>query len=167
MLRMARPRKHLSRDTQRTFRGRFAAHLQAMLDERGWMPHDLARRLKLRPPAIRKWLRADGGPELTLLERLAAALCTRQHPVKDYRDVLPPGAPPVPVRDVPAAGDDSAAGESAETTTPPGKTAGPAGQWTSAETIRRRARKTIEAGRAELGAAGKAKGKARRKKRKP
>lgn len=162
MLRMARPRKYLSHDEQKTFRGRFAMHLQAMLDARGWLPQDLARRLKLRPPAIRKWLRADGGPELTLLERLAAALCTREHPVADYRDVLPPGAKPKPLGEGGESAAAAGAGTGAGAKVVESPTATPTStvdQWTSADAIRQRSRKVARAGRKLIngGAAGKRK----------
>lgn len=86
----ARPRKTLGKREQKTFKGRFAVHLQALLDDRGWTHHDLANRAGLKEPTLRKWLRGESVTDTLDLEALASALNTPEHPIADYRMVLPP-----------------------------------------------------------------------------
>ena len=83
--RVPRARKELSKAEQRTFRGRFATHLQSLLTAAGMSTGDLAKETGLGEPAIRKWLRADGTPDPTSMELVAEALG-----IDDYRLVLPP-----------------------------------------------------------------------------
>lgn len=80
-----RPPKELSKKEQRTFRGRFAMHLQSLLTASGVSKDELANETGLGEPTIRKWLRADGTPDVSSLESIAAALG-----IDDYRMVLPP-----------------------------------------------------------------------------
>lgn len=86
----ARPRKKLSKAELRTQKGRFAAHIERLLFERGWKPADLAARLGLSEPAIRRWLRGEVTPDTMDLERIGKAFDTPEFPLPDYRDVLPP-----------------------------------------------------------------------------
>ena len=87
-----RPRKELSKAEKRTPWGRFALHLRALMDERGWDHQELASRMNgaATEAAVRKWLRAEGMPDYERLVALGEALDTREHPFPDYRMALPP-----------------------------------------------------------------------------
>lgn len=87
---MPKARKQLSREERRTPKGRFAAHLQALLDERGLTTAGFAGAIGVGEPTVRKWLRADSVPETLDLERIGKALNTAKHPFPDYRHILPP-----------------------------------------------------------------------------
>jgi transcriptional regulator with XRE-family HTH domain len=80
-----RPRKELTKDDLKTFRGRFAAHLMALMESAGKTNTDIANATGLGEPAVRRWLRGEGVPELSVLESIADALG-----VADYRELLPP-----------------------------------------------------------------------------
>ena len=73
---VARPRKELSRKELRTYAGRFAAHLAALLEERGWSTLHAATNFGVGEPAVRKWLRAESVPDAETLERIGKALNT-------------------------------------------------------------------------------------------
>lgn len=86
----AHPRKVLSKADKRTPEGRFAVRLQSLLDERGWSPVYFADCIGVDPPAVRRWLRADGLPgNIDLVKRIGKALDTPGHPFPDWRQVLP------------------------------------------------------------------------------
>lgn len=87
-----RPLKTLSKAEQRTIYGRFAVQLRALMEERGWDHKQLAERLKgkAEEAAVRKWLRAEGMPDIERLMALGKALDTPDHPFPDYRLALPP-----------------------------------------------------------------------------
>ena len=83
--------KKLSRKDLASPEGRFATHFMALLDERGWTKEQFSERSGIPDPTIRKWLRAESMPlAVETLEAIAKALDTRQHPLTDYRFVLPP-----------------------------------------------------------------------------
>ncbi len=86
---MPRPPKTLSKAELKTARGRFAAHLAALLKQRGWDHHQFAERLGLSEQTVRKWLRADGMPAIESLRKVGEALDCKAHPLKDYRLILP------------------------------------------------------------------------------
>lgn len=81
---MGKKAKSLSAADRRTFKGRFAIRLAELMDARGLSATSLAALIDVDEPAIRKWLRADGLPELKQIEPLGKALG-----LKDYREVLP------------------------------------------------------------------------------
>ena len=86
----ARPRKQLTRKDLRSPKGRFAAHIEALLQERGMSTAALATAIGVGEPTVRKWLRAESVPETLDLQRIGKALDTKAHPFPDYRMVLPP-----------------------------------------------------------------------------
>lgn len=75
---------------RRTAKGRFALHLDALLIERGMDSAKLADASGIAEPTIRKWLRGESIPPVTSLPAIAKALNTSEHPLADYRQVLPP-----------------------------------------------------------------------------
>lgn len=85
--RVPRPPKELSKEERSTFQGRFALHLQTLMDAAGKTKDDIAEATGLGEAAIRRWLRAEGAPDLHNLEKIAAALN-----LDDYRELLPPPA---------------------------------------------------------------------------
>lgn len=87
---MGRPSKELTKQEQRTFRGRFALHLEALLAASGMTKDSLATETGLGEPTIRKWLRAEGTPDPKSMELVAEALG-----IDDYRMIFPP---PIPKR---------------------------------------------------------------------
>lgn len=83
-------RKKLTKAEKASEAGKFAAHLQRLLDERGWTTSDLADKLSIGEPAVRRWMRAEAIPgSLSLLQELGQALNTPSHPFTDWRLVLP------------------------------------------------------------------------------
>lgn len=83
-------KKQLSKAEKQTAIGKFALHLQALLDERGWDSHKLAERISVGEPAVRRWLRAEAMPgDLKLLRELGEAMHTAKHPFADWRLILP------------------------------------------------------------------------------
>lgn len=86
----AKPRKTLTRKERKTPKGRFAVRIYDLLFERNWTPADLASRFGCGEPTVRKWLRAESVPETLDLEALGKAFDTPEHPVDDYRLILPP-----------------------------------------------------------------------------
>lgn len=86
----ARPRKKLTKRELAKPKGRFAAHIQALLDERGWDTNEAAWRFGVGEPTVRKWLRAESVPETLDLQRIGKALDIPGYPFPDYRQVLPP-----------------------------------------------------------------------------
>lgn len=84
------PRKKLTKAERKTPLGRFAAHLEGLLAERGWDSHKFSEVSGIAEPTIRKWLRGDGFPAVASLPELAEHLNTTEHPMPDYRMVLPP-----------------------------------------------------------------------------
>lgn len=87
---MPRPRKQLTKRDLRKPKGRFAAHLQALLDARGLSTAAFAKSVGVGEPTVRKWLRAESVPETLDLERIGQALDLPGHPFPDYRMILPP-----------------------------------------------------------------------------
>lgn len=85
-----RQQKQLTKREQRTPKGRFATHIAALMEERGFDHNDLAKRMDVGEATVRKWLRAESVPETLDLEALGKALDTPEHPLPDYRMVLPP-----------------------------------------------------------------------------
>lgn len=85
-----RQQKQLTKREQRTPKGRFATHIAALMAERGLDHKALAERMDIGEATVRKWLRAESVPETLDLERLGKALDTTEHPLPDYRLVLPP-----------------------------------------------------------------------------
>lgn len=83
--RVPRPRKELSKRELKTFRGRFAAHLESLMEAAGFTKDDLAEETGLGEATIRKWLRAEGTPDFPSMEKVADALG-----LDDYRLLLPP-----------------------------------------------------------------------------
>jgi len=84
------PKKQLTAKEKRTPAGKFAVRLQLLLDERGWESADFARKLGVDPPAVRRWLRADGLPgSLELAIRIGKALDVPGHPFPDWRQAFP------------------------------------------------------------------------------
>jgi transcriptional regulator with XRE-family HTH domain len=71
-------------------KGRFAAHLKALLDQRGLTTQAFADAAGVGEPTVRKWLRAESVPETLDLQRIGDALDTTKHPFPDYRMILPP-----------------------------------------------------------------------------
>jgi hypothetical protein len=83
--------KKLTAKERRTDKGRFAVHLAALLKERSWDAQDLADHIGLGVHAVRRWLRAEVMPsDLDMLQTIGRALDTTDHPMPDYRMVLPP-----------------------------------------------------------------------------
>lgn len=82
-------RKRLSAAEKRTPAGKFAVHLQSLLDERGWSVSDLSERSGLENATLRRWLRAEGFPKVELMPIVGKALDTPQHPFPDWRLILP------------------------------------------------------------------------------
>jgi hypothetical protein len=85
-----RPRKTLTKKDLNKPRGRFAAHLEALIKERGWDHLKFAKVSGFESATIRKWLRAEGFPNTADLEKLGRALDVPSHPFPDYRMILPP-----------------------------------------------------------------------------
>ena len=84
------PKKKLTAQERRTPAGKFAVRLQRLLDERGLTGPDFARMIGVDPPAVRRWLRADGLPgTVELAIRIGKALNMPGHPFPDWREVLP------------------------------------------------------------------------------
>lgn len=83
-------RKKLTNQERATEAGKFAAHLQRLLSERGWTTHDLAERISVSEPAVRRWMRAEALPgSLSLFKEVGKALNTSEHPFPEWRLVLP------------------------------------------------------------------------------
>jgi ribosome-binding protein aMBF1 (putative translation factor) len=87
---MPRPRKQINKREAKTPGGRFALHLQALLEKRGWDHHKLAELAGVKEFTVRSWLRGEALPESRILEAIGKALNTKEHPFPDYRLVLPP-----------------------------------------------------------------------------
>jgi hypothetical protein len=81
---VGKPKKVLKPSDLRTFKGRFAAHLFALMEQHGIDAVRVAKACGLKEPAVRRWLRADGLPALDHLETLG-----KLFNLPDYRDVLP------------------------------------------------------------------------------
>jgi hypothetical protein len=85
------PTKQLTAKERRTPAGKFAVHLQRLLDDRGLSGPVFARMIGVDPPAVRRWLRADGIPgTIEIAIRMGKALNMPGHPFPDWREVLPP-----------------------------------------------------------------------------
>ena len=87
---MAKKRRKLTSTERKTIEGRFAVHLRALMDAKGWQVGDLHEQLTrfavdIEKPAIHVWLRGKSLPKAKFLEPLGRALG-----LKDYREVLPP-----------------------------------------------------------------------------
>lgn len=86
-----RQSKKLTAAERRSDRGQFATHLAALMREREVTTEDLAKAARIDAPTIRRWLRAEVLPnDLTTLKKLRRALDTTEHPMPDYRLILPP-----------------------------------------------------------------------------
>jgi hypothetical protein len=97
--RMPKKRKVLTKAESRTEQGRFALHLQGLLNACGWDSTDLADRLKrakvvAAEPAIRAWLRGDGMPKAKDLRAIGRIFMSADVPsevrLSDPRHILPP-----------------------------------------------------------------------------
>lgn len=83
--------KTLNRQEKAKPKGRYATHFLALLAERGWTKEQFSDKSGIPDATIRKWLRAESMPsDVETLESIAAAFNTPQHPLTDYRLVLPP-----------------------------------------------------------------------------
>lgn len=83
--RMGRPRLPLTREQRKTPAGRFALHLDKLMQERGWSVREVAERSGFSESRIRSWLRAAYMPETPDLQTLGESF-----DLDDYRFILPP-----------------------------------------------------------------------------
>lgn len=80
-----KPRKELTAKEKRTPRGKFATHLRELLEARGITSAELAKKLDIKEPTVRYWLRGETFPDIETLAALGKILG-----LEDYRQVLPP-----------------------------------------------------------------------------
>jgi hypothetical protein len=86
----AQPRKRLTREQRATELGKFATHLQKLLDERDLSVTAFAEAIETDLPTVRRWLRAETMPgSLALLKRIGKALHSKEHPFPEWRFILP------------------------------------------------------------------------------
>lgn len=90
MANVAHPRKKIGRKEAAGPKGRFAAHLRDLMDDKGWDVADLHYRLMhsgvdVGKPAIHRWLRGQSMPRAEDLEAIGMAFGLR-----DPRFILPP-----------------------------------------------------------------------------